>query len=154
MLTKQLIQASANVIRITKLVKGDVVKLFKDSNYGDKIKYAVVLDIVNDGEKTFVQFLVYNKSYSEVKGEILVLSGDDKDYSIFPTSKEELDIDFEQVIESIKRSISDDENKLLDKKEMLRRTEEFLSGEMARKLTTPEFNEMTQAEFNERKQIF
>lgn len=151
MQTKSIIQASANVIRITKLVKGDVVKLFKDENYGDKIKYAIVMDVVNDGEKTFVEFMVYNKSYGEVKPEVLVLSGKDDDYSIFPATQEELNADFEYAIERIKNDIEEKLDTVAKSKKMLKDTEAFVSGETSKKLTSPEFNEITQLEYQQEK---
>ena len=126
MVTKCLLQASANIIRITKLVKGDIVKLFKDESYGDKMRYGIVLDIVNDGEKTFVQFCVYNKSYGDIKGEILVLSGEDKTYTIFPTTKEEMDVDFGYLLEQLEKDIVSKEKELQDKQSVLKMTKEFI----------------------------
>ena len=57
--TKQIIQASANVIRITNLRKGDVYKRIDDSSYGDKVHYGVVLNLYNNGEKTYIETIEY-----------------------------------------------------------------------------------------------
>lgn len=149
MQTKSIVQASANVIRIVNLKKGDVYKRIEDSSYGDaKIKYGVIVDLFNDGEKTFVEALEYTKSYSDVNAEIKVFSGD-KDVSIFPTTIKEVQEHFESSIQSIEQEIEKDKVKLQEKIEACNKSKEFIAGETSKKLTELDFETATQAEYNQ-----
>ena len=66
MKTKNIIQAQANVIKITSLVKGDTVKIIKSEYSSNEIRYGVVIDLMNDGTKTFIEMLEYQESYNDV----------------------------------------------------------------------------------------
>ena len=152
MQTKNLIQTQANVIKITGLTKGSVVKKVEDSSYGDNIKYAVVLDIMNDGEKTFLELLEYTKSYNDIKGEIRVYSGD-KELALFPTSVEEVKEYFEEATKRIEKDIETDKEDLQKKIASLEKAKEFISGELSKTLLEVSWEEMTQDEYKERKQL-
>ena len=52
MQTKQIVQSSANVIRITKLVKGDIYKRFEQNS--DDTYFGIVTDVLNDGINTII----------------------------------------------------------------------------------------------------
>ena len=54
---KNLIQLNANVIKITNLKKGDVFKRIDDNYSTPEVKYGVVLDLMNTGEKSFIEVL-------------------------------------------------------------------------------------------------
>lgn len=147
MQTKTLIQASANVVHITRLSKGDVVKLIEESSYSSaEVFYGVVIDLLNNGDKTYVQIMRYKKSYSSIDCDIKTYSGD-KDCLIFPASVEEVEEHLKDVIGSIERDVQSEERKLLDKKLALVRAKDFISGEATKKLISTEFKEMTQQEF-------
>ena len=146
MQTKNVIQTVANVIKITSLKKGDVVKMV-ESNYSSiESYYAVVLDMLNDGENTFIELLRYKKRYDEVDAEIKLYKGTD-DISLFPTSLYELKEHFESSIKCIEKSINDDKEKLQKKIEGLNKAREFVSGELSKTLTEVEFSEIEQSKF-------
>ena len=147
MQTKNLIQASSNVIKITRLVKGDVVKMIDDQSYSSpEVFFGVVTDLFNSGEKSFVQIMRYQKSYNTVNCEIKTYSGD-KDLNIFPATVEEITDHLADCIAKIKKDVIDDEKKLYDKKMSLQRAEEFVSGETSKKLNSAAFKEVTQEEY-------
>lgn len=146
MLTKNLIQASANVIKITRLAKGDVVKIVEDSYSSPEIFYGVVIDLLNSGEKSFVQIMRYKKSYSNIDCEIKTYSGD-KDCTLFPATVEEIKEHLSDVINKIEREVKDEERKLSDKKLGLERAKEFVSMETSRSLQDAAFKEITQQEY-------
>lgn len=147
MMTKNLIQAAANVVKITRLSKGDCVKLIEDSSYSSpEIYYGVVIDLLNEGEKCFVQILRYKKSYSAIDCDIRTYSGD-KDITLFPCTVEELYEHFNEAISVIRRDIISAEKTLNDKKLGLQRAEEFVSGQSSRKLQSSSFKEVTQEEY-------
>lgn len=152
MQTKNIIQTQANVIKITSLVKGNVVKII-EKEYGDTYKtmYGVVLDLMNSGTKTFIQILKYDKTYGSVKAEIKTYGGED-DLTVFPASIEEITGFFGDVIKNLKEQIEEDKKKLQEKIESTEKAEQFASGELSKSLSEPEFSEMSQAEFNTRQQ--
>lgn len=147
MQTKNLIQASANVIKITRLVKGDVVKLVEDGSYsGAEIYYGVVTDLLNSGDKSYVQIMRYKKSYNAIDCDIKTYSGD-KDLSLFPASVEEVQEELKEVVARIERDLADEEKKLDAKRLGLQRAKEFVSFETSKKLRNSEFKEITQTEY-------
>ncbi len=152
MQTKNIIQTQANVIKITSLVKGNAVKII-EKEYGDtyKTSYGVVLDLLNSGTKTFIQILKYEKRYNDVKAEIKTYSGED-DLTIFPASQDEVKDFFDNSIARIEESIEEDKKKLQEKIEAVAKAKAFVSGELSKTLSEPEFKEMSQQEFNSKRQ--
>lgn len=152
MQTRNIIQTQANVIKITSLVKGNVVKLI-EKEYGDSFKtsYGVVLDLLNSGTKTFIQILKYEKSYGGVKAEIKTFGGED-DLTIFPSTVEEVKEFFSGSIQKLESDIEDEKKKLQDKIEAVEKAKKFANGELSKTLSEPEFTETTQKEFDAKKQ--
>lgn len=153
MQTRNIIQTQANVIKITSLVKGNVVKII-EKEYSDTYKtcYGVVLDLLNSGTKTFLQILKYEKSYNDVKGEIKTYSGED-DLTIFPSSPEEVKEFFSGAIDSVSNQIEEDKKKLQEKIDALEKAKKFTTGELSKELSEPGFNEMTQEEYNSKREL-
>ena len=152
MQTKNLIQTQANVIKISTLVKGDVLKIIS-KKYSDtyETKYGVVLDLMNTGNKTFIQILEYTKDYNSVEAEIKTYAGTD-DLTIFPATLDEVKSYFKEAINTVKENIKEKKKELQDKIEALKKAESFANGELSKSLTEPEFLEITQDEFNKKKQ--
>jgi len=147
MQTKNLIQASTNVVKITRLEKGDVIKIVEDQySSGPEIFFGVVIDLLNDGEKSFVQIMRYKKSYRAVDCDVKTYSGD-KDCTLFPCTVEEVEEHLQDTIKSIRRDIESQERELDTKKLGLKRAEEFVSFETSKKLRATEFKEVTQQEY-------
>lgn len=152
MKTQQIVQASANVIRIVQLKKGDLYKRFDDSSYSDKMKYGIVRNIYNDGEVTYVESTEYEYSFGDLKASLYIMRGD-KDVSIFPASLDELEIEFENAETHIESEIKKKEKEIEEKRKALATTRMLISGELQKQIQSVEFKEMTQSEFNEKKMI-
>ena len=153
MQTKNIIQSSANVIRLVNLKKGDVFKKIKsDSSYNSGISYNVVVDLFNDGETTSFEVLEYTKSYSDVEAKIKIYSGTD-DISIFPATIEEVSEYFDKAIKSIEEDIEKKKVELQKEIICLGKAKEFVSGELSKNLSLAEFEEMPQLEYNEQKRV-
>ncbi len=149
MQTKNIIQSSANIIRITQLHKGDVYKRIEESSYGDPtVKYGVVMDILNQGDKGFIEALEYTKSYSTIDASLKIFGGD-KDIAIFPTTIEEVKNHLNSAVESIRKSIEDKRQALEKEIKMLGEVETFVSGETAKKLTEASFETVSQDQFDQ-----
>lgn len=149
MQTKNIVQALANVIRITNLAQGDIYKRFDDSTYSKSIYYVIVKAIYNYGEKTYVEAVEYKKSYSDLEASIYVIRGDN-DVSIFPANLDEIKDEFESCAKNIEKKISEKREELQKLEGALDTTEKLISGELQKTLQTPVFKEFTQAEFNQK----
>jgi hypothetical protein len=150
MQTKNIIQTVANVIKITSLKRGDVVKMI-DKDYSSlETKYAVVLDLLNDGENTFIQLLKYSISYRDINAEIKTYKGGD-DLSLFPTNKEEVEEYFKRVILSIDNKIEEKKKELQELITSNQKAKEFISGELSKTLSNVEYIEQTQDQYNQSK---
>lgn len=94
MQTKQAIQTSANVVRITSVSAGDVYKRFEES-YDDRIYFGLVQAVHNDGDRTIIESVEYCYKYSSLTVEYKVMNGE-KDYVLFPSSPEELNLELDR----------------------------------------------------------
>lgn len=149
MQTQNIVQASANVIRITNLLQGDLYKRFEHSEYSKDTHYGIVKGLYNDGEKTFIECVEYKKNYNGIEAQIYVIRGD-KDVAIFPISLDELKEEFSSAEIKIVKQIEDKEKELTNLKGVLKITQELIDGTLQKKLQTPIFKEMTQKEYNQK----
>lgn len=151
MQTKSIVQASANVIRIVNLKQGDIYKRYEEASYGsDKVHYGIVNSINNNGDETFIEATEFSVSYSKMEAQMKIFSGK-KDIAIFPASVDDLQEDFGRCLTSTKEEIAKKKEEILGLERALATTERLVSGEMQRELSTPDFREMPQQEFNQRK---
>lgn len=150
MQTKNIIQTSANVIRITNLKAGDLYKRVDDSSYSTSIKYGIVKAILNNGEKTFIEAIEYTKSYSTIKAEMAIISGE-KDIAIFPATIDEIKDEFNGLEANLLKEIETKEKEIEEKKKCIAETRMLLSGELVNTIQSAEFKELTQGQYNEMK---
>lgn len=147
--TRTLIQSQANVLRVTALKKGDVVKLIEKEYSSNEIYYAVVIDMLNTGKDTFLQLLQYKKQYGDITALIKTYDGS-KDIALFPATIAEVQEHFQSAIKSMKQKIEDKKKELHKEQEALIKLESFTEGELSQKLTEASFEEITQEAYNKR----
>ena len=151
--TRQIIQNSANVVRITHLKKGDVYKRIDEATYGGpSIYYGVVIELLNDGTKTFIETLEYKKDYGQVTAEVKVFAGDN-DVSIYPASPDEVRHYLSDAIEGMHRRVKEKQEELNKLKEAAENAEAFVSGETAKQLFAPEYESLAQMDYDAKKQL-
>lgn len=144
--TRSIIQASAKVIRITNLVKGDIYKRLEEGGYSNDINYGVVVNVYNDGVKTFIEALEYKVAWDEIKADRKVFSGK-VDINIFPAELEEVRDCFSKALLGIEKKINEKKGEIIKLEKALEMGREFASGQLSQKLTVPEFREMSQKEY-------
>jgi hypothetical protein len=121
MQTQTLVQASADVISITHLSKGDVYKrLEKEFNNNYKMMFGVVMDVMHNGEDAAISALEFQDSYPEVKAEQKTF-GTDSDLKIFSTNPEEVQAHVDDLKDSARRNVK-------ERREQLERSETTLSN--------------------------
>lgn len=150
MQTKTLIQAAANVVKITSLARGDVVKIVEDNSYDTNIYFGVVIDLLNSGDKSFIQIMRYKKSYRAIDCDIKTYNGE-KDMSLFPATVDEVKEHLADVIKDIRKDIEAKEKEISDKRLALQSAEEFVSQETSKQLRNSSFKEISQADYNKAK---
>lgn len=142
MQTKNIIQSSARVIRITELAKGNVIKFIDEQYSVNEMRYAIVSDILNDGSKMFIELISFKKDYgSGIRLERKMIAGD-KDVAIFPAKKEDLMTSFTDIREEAEREIVKKERELADMKENLMWLTDKIETHKAQELTEPKFEEL------------
>jgi len=147
MQTKQIVQASANVIRITNIQKGNIYKRFDES--GDYTYYGIVTEVLNDGNNAIISATEYRKSYSSMNVENKVIRGD-KEYVIFPATLDDFQIEFQSVIDSKEKEIENSRKSISEAEKTIETTRKLLSGELQKELSVPMFKEMPQVDFDQK----
>lgn len=149
MQVQQAIQSSANVIRVTSVSAGDVYKRFDDS-YDDRVYYGVVRSVHNDGETAIIEATEYSYRYSSLEVNIKVLRGD-KEYKLFPSNPEELNLELSDVVEKKQQEIKKAQENIAKLKKEIIDIEELTSGRTLKNLKTMSYKELTQAQYNSKK---
>ena len=150
--TKNIIQASVNVVKLVNLKKGDIFKLVKADAYNSGITYNVVVELYNDGENSFIEVLQYEKNYDEIRADHKVFAGTD-DISIFPATIEEVAVYFKEALKSLEKSIEEDKENLEKKIVACEKGKEFVKGELSKKIQEAEFSEQTQEKYKSEKAL-
>jgi hypothetical protein len=143
MQTKQIIQSSANVIRITSIVKGNIYKRF-DDNY---TWLGVVRGVYNDGDKAIVEATEYRNGWSGIETQDKIIKGE-QDYVIFPATLEDFKLEFNTAITKLEGKIKDAKETIAKSEEQIEFTQKLVSGELQKELSTPTFKEISQADYN------
>lgn len=92
MQTTQLVQASADVVTITRLAPGDVYKRVEEgtSYTGTTLRFGIVQDVMNNGSEAAVTALEYETDYNTgVKVTLQVFTGS-KPVAIYAATPEEV----------------------------------------------------------------
>lgn len=150
MQTQQLVQTSANVIRIVNLKPGDLYKRYSDSSYDSSVYYGIVKSIDNNGEQTFIHAIEYKKSYSTISADMYIIRGD-KDVALFPATIADIEAEFGNVVRSCEKDIETLKKQITDKERIIEDATALLNGTLALSLQTPEYREITQAEYAQKK---
>lgn len=128
MQVQQMIQASANILTITKLSPGNVYKRVDESTYnGTGLKFGVVQDVMNNGEDSAVTALEYEADYNEgAKATLKVFTGS-KPAAIFPAQPEEVISHLSELMKSTEAAVRRAEDDLQKKRQALAAVERMRS---------------------------
>ena len=134
--TTQLIQSSANVIRITKLKPGDLYKRFdiKETYSEDKTYYGIVAAIHNDGKNTIIQSTEYAQGYNNIEAKNKIIRGTEE-IAIFPCTLEEFNLEFATCKEMLIRSIETHKEAIASKNNKIQELDNLISREKQKQLT-------------------
>lgn len=126
---QNLVKASAVVVKITQLEKGNIFKYVKEDYGSPTLRYGIVLDILNNGEKAYIQILSINKEYSSISMNYELL-GEDSKINLFPAVPEDLQGEYEEIIAKLKK----DNEEATEKITKNIRTIDFLQGSLTKQL--------------------
>lgn len=105
--TKTLIQASAQIMTLVNIKKGDIYKRFQASTYSggdDKLFYGTVLDVMHNGEEAVISAVEFDGDYSGTSITHKVFGGN-RELQLFPATVEEMQFGLQHVIESGERAV-------------------------------------------------
>lgn len=145
MQTQQIIQASANVIRITNIQKGNIYKRF-DDNY---TWLGIVRSVHNDGVNAVIEATEYRDGWNAIEVQEKVINGK-QEYVIFPATLEDFDREFTSAISKLERKIVEAKETIAKSEKQIEFTKKLISGELQKELSTPGFSEMAQQEYDEK----
>lgn len=148
MQTKQAIQTSANVIRITNISPGNVYKRFEDS--GDSTFYGIVRSVHNDGEKAIIESTEYEYRWSNLRIEHKIIRGE-KDCTIFPSSPEEFNLELEKAKNNKVKEIESAKETIEKNQKIIKEIDGLISGETQKTLSAMSYRELTQEQYNIKK---
>lgn len=133
-----MIQATARIIRITELAKGNIVKVIKTNYSTPELFYGVVTDVMQSESNAIVELLLYKKNYGDVTLESMLLTGNSKDLEIFPAEKADITDYFEKIKEAYQEKIDGQKEALAKAENMFAKVTRLLEIETDT-LSTPKF---------------
>lgn len=96
------------------------MKLIDEESNETKLSYGIVEDVLNDGERGFVQFNVIKKDYYGVSFSRRVLAANQtKQPAVFPATPEEVKAYFDEAENTILSRIRDAEKNLENNRQIL-----------------------------------
>jgi hypothetical protein len=151
MQTKQIVQASANVVRITNVSAGDVYKRFEQSSYSDSTYFGIVRNVHNDGENTVIECTEFRKSYSDLEMNYKVFTNKTEDLAMFPATPEELNMELSGIIENKEKQIQKKEKEIKKLVSEIGDLQKIESGEMMKGLKQMSYKELSQHDYEQKK---
>lgn len=146
MQVESLIQGSANIIRVTTLVKGNVYKRYDKPSYGEgKMVYGIVTEIMHNGDLAIVQTTEFKPSYHGLDIELKTFAGGD-DITIYPATQAELKVYLEDAAGVARRKVDEAQKALTEAREKQVQVQQILDGTFAQELTVPETSGLTALE--------
>lgn len=140
---KNMIRASAQIIRITELAKGNIVKVIKTSYSQPELHYGVVVDVMQNEGLAVVELLLYKKNYGSVSLESLLLTGNTENIEIFPAEVSDLTDYFQKIKETYAKEIEQKKEDLAKAEQMFEKVTHLLDVERDT-LSTPAYELLSQ----------
>lgn len=149
--TKQVVQSSANVIRITNVAVGNLYKRFELEGYGsDETIFGIVNNIYNDGESTIIQATEYTAGYNNISVKFKNITSK-KEVIIFPASIEEFQLEFDELKEKLQKDVETKKQEILNLQKQISDLGNLISGETQKKLSAMSYFELSQKEYHDKK---
>lgn len=129
MKTRQIIEASADVLTIVTLKKGDVYKRVVEASTfeSSRLQFGIVTSVMHNGEDGAIAAIEYGISYSGLDVQQIVMTTG-SDIAIYPATVEEVREHLSQIRQTLDRKVKEATD-AVEKATMLRADcEEVLSG--------------------------
>ena len=143
--TRQLIEASAEIITITRLQAGDVYKRIEEGGYGSPLRFGIVQSVMNNGAESAFTALEFTPNYGSVNAEIKVFSAG-KPIAIFAAMPAEVQEHCNQVLQAATAAVAAKERELVATKLTRSTAATAISMALRGHLTAPEVTGEVMAE--------
>lgn len=104
-----LVQATADVVTILSLRRGDVYKRLEESSYGAEkwsLQFGVVTDVMHNGEDAVISALEFPQDWSGAPTPKLKTYGTGADLKLFAAQPEEVREHFRDLLEGSRREVA------------------------------------------------
>lgn len=130
MRVRNLIEASADVVTITTLKRGDVYKrVVPAGQFSEaKMQYGVVTSVMNNGEQGAIQGIEYALDYSAGVVAKAAVFDSETDVALFAAQPEEVREHIAEMRQAVNLKVREAEQKLGDARSLAERTAEVLDG--------------------------
>ena len=136
---KNIVQASAEHIRIVTLAKGDVYKRLAPDIYGStkrSLSFGVVTDVLSNGDESAVCAIEYQRTYGAPTAKIVTLTADE-DAVLYPATPDEVRSYFGELAEALEQAIATKTRELAETKQKLERVMELANSTLTTPATEP-----------------
>lgn len=127
---RNLIEASANVVTITTLKRGDVYKrIIPATQYATaRLQFGVVTSVMNNGERGAITAVEYAQDFSAGVVATLAVFESETDVALFAANPEEVMEHVAEMRQAVERKVAETAQKASEARDMLARTSEVLDG--------------------------
>lgn len=139
---KNLIRNTAQIVNVIELSPGDVIKFFRKKSYGEpELEYAIVTDVMNNGEQGAIEIVTLKHSYNsyEMKFELVT---DKSELSVYPAGKTALAGHLAKVKEGAKRALEQKEDEFVKARDAYNRLISLINDAKDQRLTSPKHQKM------------
>ena len=150
--TRQLIEASAEIITITRLQAGDVYKRIEEGGYGSPLRFGIVQSVMNNGAESAFTALEFTPNYGSVNAEIKVFSAG-KPIAIFAAMPAEVQEHCNQVLQASSAAVAVKQRELVAAQLTLRTAQASISAALRGTLTTPQVTGEVLAEITDKQSL-
>ena len=136
---KNIVQASAEHIRIVTLAKGDVYKRLAPDGYGStkrSLSFGVVTDVLSNGDESAVCAIEYQRSFGAPTAKIVTLTADE-DAVLYPATPDEVRSYFGELAEALEQAIATKTRELAETRQKLERVMELAGSNLTTPATEP-----------------
>lgn len=136
--TRQLIEASAEVVTITRLKAGDVYKRIEEgTSYGSPLRFGVVQDVMNNGTDSAFTALELTPTYAGITSEVKVFKAG-MPAALFAATPDEVLRHTTEVKISVDRKVAEAEKALIAAREAQALAIRVMDTALMGELTAPD----------------
>lgn len=138
MKTVNLVRASAEIITVISLKKGDVYKRLEKNYSGYSVHFGVVTDVLHNGEQAAITSLEYASEYNSTSLAKVKVFGTEDDIQVFYATPEEFRTHLGDLERDYASKIKKAKKELVEMEEVMSKVQQLKTDNELRELNSPE----------------